>query len=61
MRTSMRHGPGIRIRGPVSVPEPVPPSATTARTPRHRHRAGALGCAGVTTLAAAYGGHDCGR
>ncbi|MFK0114994.1 DUF6668 family protein [Streptomyces sp. NPDC090994] len=61
MRTSMRQGPEIWIRGPVYTPGPVPPSATTPRTLRHRSWVGTHGGAGVTTLAEVYGGHDCGR
>ncbi|NEB17963.1 hypothetical protein G3I46_15805, partial [Streptomyces coelicoflavus] len=52
----MRQGPGIWIRGPVTAPEP--PGTVTAR---RFSWVGAHGGAGVSTLAAVYGGQDCGR
>jgi hypothetical protein len=64
MRTDVQQGPGIWIRGPVTVPEPGPqepahPGATA--TARHYSWVGTHGGAGVSTLAAVYGGQDCGR
>ncbi|GAA2566600.1 MULTISPECIES: DUF6668 family protein [Streptomyces] len=57
MRTGMRQGPEIWIRGPVAVPEPAHPRATVRRF----SWVGAHGGSGVSTLAAVYGGHDSGR
>ncbi|MEV5431113.1 DUF6668 family protein [Streptomyces sp. NPDC052701] len=58
----MRQGPEIWIRGPVAVPEPAPPgSARAPATARRLAWVGAHGGAGASTLAAVYGGHDCGR
>ncbi|MCF4139812.1 hypothetical protein L1856_27920 [Streptomyces sp. Tue 6430] len=54
-------GPEIWTRGPVPAPEPAPwPYAATAG-PRRFSWLGTHGGAGVSTLAAVYGGHDCGR
>ncbi|MEV7891252.1 DUF6668 family protein [Streptomyces sp. NPDC002817] len=54
-------GPEIWIRGPVTVPEgPAGPAAAHA-TARRFSFVGTHGGAGVSTLAAVYGGHDCGR
>lgn len=61
MRTGMRQGPEIWIRGPVAAPEAGPPSAHGPVGARRFSWVGAHGGAGVTTLAAVYGGHDCGR
>ncbi|WP_055688335.1 DUF6668 family protein [Streptomyces prasinus] len=62
MRTGMRQGPEIWIRGPVGVPEPGPPEPAHARVAARRFSwVGTHGGAGVTTLAAVYGGHDSGR
>ncbi|MCX4764245.1 hypothetical protein OG562_25445 [Streptomyces sp. NBC_01275] len=66
--TDGQRGPEIWIRGPVPAPEsatstpqapgPYPPSAAT---PRRFSWLGTHGGAGVSTLCAVYGGHDCGR
>ncbi|CAL9471721.1 DUF6668 family protein [Streptomyces sp. Tu 3180] len=62
MRTGMRQGPEIWIRGPVAVPEPVPPEPAHPRAAVRRFSwVGAHGGSGVSTLAAVYGGHDSGR
>ncbi|GHH89655.1 DUF6668 family protein [Streptomyces capillispiralis] len=62
MRTSMRQGPEIWIRGPVAVPEAAPPEPARPRaTARRFSWVGLHGGAGVTTLATVYGGHDGGR
>ncbi|MDN0193651.1 DUF6668 family protein [Streptomyces sp. S.PNR 29] len=62
MRTDMRQGPEIWIRGPVTVPEPGPPGPAHASFPARRFSwVGTHGGAGVSTLAAVYGGHDSGR
>ena len=62
MRTDMQQGPEIWLRGPVAVSEPGPHEpAHTAATARHYSWVGTHGGAGVSTLAAVYGGHDCGR
>lgn len=64
MREGMRQGPEIWIRGPVAAPEaqaaPPPPAAARA-TARRFSWVGLHGGAGVSTLAAVYGGHDGGR
>lgn len=67
MRTGMhaQHGrsepgPEIWIRGPVALTEEPPPSPA-AVTPRRFSWVGVHGGAGASTLAAVYGGHDCGR
>ncbi|WP_217170222.1 DUF6668 family protein [Streptomyces sp. AC512_CC834] len=57
----MRQGPEIWIRGPVTVPEPPAPEPPPASLARHHSWVGTHGGAGVSTLAAVYGGHDCGR
>ncbi|MFI7500575.1 DUF6668 family protein [Streptomyces sp. NPDC049687] len=61
--TEGQRGPEIWIRGPVPVPEPVPvPGAyATTATPRRFSWLATHGGAGASTLAAVYGGHDCGR
>ncbi|MFF4506340.1 DUF6668 family protein [Streptomyces sp. NPDC001401] len=62
MRTDVQQGPEIWIRGPVTVPEPGPQQpAPSAATARRYSWVGTHGGAGVSTLAAVYGGHDCGR
>ena len=62
MRTDEQQGPEIWIRGPVAVPEPGPQEpAHAAATARRYSWVGTHGGAGVSTLAAVYGGHDCGR
>ncbi|WP_406726068.1 DUF6668 family protein [Streptomyces sp. GD-15H] len=62
MRTGMRQGPEIWIRGPVAAPEPVPPEPARAHaTARRFSWVGTHGGAGVSTLAAVHGGHDSGR
>ncbi|MDF3301933.1 DUF6668 family protein [Streptomyces tropicalis] len=65
MGTGVRRGPEIWIRGPVpgsGVPEPVPGRTPgCAVTPRRFSWVATHGGAGTTTLAAVYGGHDCGR
>ncbi|EYT84580.1 DUF6668 family protein [Streptomyces andamanensis] len=59
MRTDMQQGPEIWIRGPVSA-EP-PGTAPSYASPRRYSWVATHGGAGTTTLAAVYGGHDCGR
>ncbi|MGN9761794.1 DUF6668 family protein [Streptomyces sp. SD31] len=54
-------GPEIWIRGPVALPEEPPPRSPSAPAPRRFSWIGTHGGAGVSTLAAVYGGHDCGR
>ncbi|MFE7644456.1 DUF6668 family protein [Streptomyces phaeoluteigriseus] len=54
-------GPEIWIRGPVSAPEPPPGPYTSPPGPRRFSWLGTHGGAGASTLAAVYGGHDCGR
>ncbi|MFF7484039.1 DUF6668 family protein [Streptomyces luteogriseus] len=62
MHTGMRQGPEIWLRGPVNPPEPVPPEPAHAHAAARRFSwVGTHGGAGVTTLAAVYGGRDCGR
>ncbi|WP_280886401.1 DUF6668 family protein [Streptomyces sp. LBL] len=76
MRTDVPLGPEIWLRGPVPTPAPVPvPGPVPApvpvpvppefvhpsATPRRYSFVGVHGGAGTTTLAAVYGGHDCGR
>ncbi|KES08038.1 hypothetical protein BU52_06295 [Streptomyces toyocaensis] len=64
MGTGMREGPEIWIRGPVAAPEAEasPPRSAPARSPERRFSwVGLHGGAGVSTLAAVYGGHDGGR
>lgn len=64
MRTAMRQGPEIWIRGPVPSPdaEVAPPEHAPAHaTARRFSWVGLHGGAGVSTLAAVYGGHDSGR
>ncbi|MFF8104043.1 DUF6668 family protein [Streptomyces sp. NPDC014986] len=62
MRTGMRQGPEIWIRGPVAVPEAAPPGPAHPRAAARRFSwVGLHGGAGVSTLAAVYGGHDGGR
>ncbi|MGY0069102.1 DUF6668 family protein [Streptomyces sp. QTS137] len=62
MRTGMRQGPEIWIRGPVGVPEPDPPEfAHTRAVTRRFSWVGLHGGAGASTLAAVHGGHDSGR
>lgn len=54
-------GPEIWVRGPYALPEdPAGPAHATA-TARRYSWVGTHGGAGVSTLAAVYGGHDCGR
>ncbi|MET9828958.1 DUF6668 family protein [Streptomyces sp. NPDC006385] len=53
-------GPEIWLRGPVALPEEPAPSRT-AGAPRRFSWVGTHGGAGVSTLAAFYGGQDCGR
>ncbi|MET9501405.1 hypothetical protein ABZY42_06645 [Streptomyces sp. NPDC006622] len=54
-------GPEIWIRGPVPAPEPPPGPYAAVTGPRRFSWLGTHGGAGVSTLAAVYGGHDCGR
>ncbi len=54
----MRQGPEIWLRGPVTAPEPPPLAPSGAPRPSW---VGVHGGAGVSTLAAVYGGRDCGR
>ncbi|MCT7356559.1 hypothetical protein N4P33_31100 [Streptomyces sp. 15-116A] len=68
MRTGMRLGPEIWLRGPVPAPEATgpepggPPEPAPARvSARAFSWVGTHGGAGVSTLAAVYGGHDSGR
>ncbi|GHD94064.1 DUF6668 family protein [Streptomyces naganishii] len=76
MRTDVRQGPEIWIRGPVAAPaagvlagtgavtdaERVPERPAGMHLARRRFSWLAThGGAGTTTLAAVYGGHDCGR
>ncbi|MCX5368691.1 hypothetical protein OG613_26720 [Streptomyces sp. NBC_00015] len=59
--TDGQRGPEIWIRGPVAAPDPVPmPYASTAASRRFSWVC-THGGAGGSTLAAVYGGHDCGR
>ncbi|MFI9819890.1 DUF6668 family protein [Streptomyces sp. NPDC052013] len=67
MRTDMRQGPEIWLRGPVAAPEQAvpgpggPPDPAPARaSARAFSWVGTHGGAGVSTLAAVYGGHDSG-
>ena len=62
MRTDMhmQRGPEIWVRGPVALPEEPPPGPAGASARRFSW-VGTHGGAGVSTLAAVYGGHDCGR
>ncbi|MES5824491.1 DUF6668 family protein [Streptomyces sp. RG80] len=58
----MQQGPEIWVRGPVAVPEGPPgPGAHATASGRRFSFVGTHGGAGVSTLAAVYGGHDCGR
>ncbi|MFJ6069937.1 DUF6668 family protein [Streptomyces sp. NPDC093065] len=71
----MRQGPEIWIRGPVTAPQPPAPQPPLSAAPppqppvpersgtgaRRFSWVGTHGGAGVSTLAAVYGGHDCGR
>jgi hypothetical protein len=60
MRTDGQQGPEIWIRGPVAVPEPGRQEpAHAAASARRYSLVGTHGGAGVSTLAAVYGGHDC--
>ncbi|MEV5155459.1 hypothetical protein AB0K81_26560 [Streptomyces werraensis] len=62
MRAGTEQGPEIWLRGPVTAPEADPPGPASARTTARRFSwVGLHGGAGVSTLAAVYGGHDCGR
>ncbi|MET8894959.1 DUF6668 family protein [Streptomyces albogriseolus] len=62
MRAGKGQGPEIWLRGPVTAPEAAPPWPAPARaTARRFSWVGLHGGAGVSTLAAVYGGHDCGR
>ncbi|MFJ3309152.1 DUF6668 family protein [Streptomyces sp. NPDC086549] len=70
MQPGGQQGPEIWIRGPVTEPEqerhPEPDGmwGTTAHGPfptRHFSWVGVHGGAGTSTLAAVYGGRDCGR
>ncbi|MBO4258389.1 DUF6668 family protein [Streptomyces griseorubiginosus] len=62
MRTDMQQGPEIWLRGPVAPSEPGPQEPVHAvATARRYSWVGTHGGAGVSTLAAVYGGHDCGR
>ncbi|MFC4503708.1 MULTISPECIES: DUF6668 family protein [Streptomyces] len=65
--TEERRGPEIWLRGPVPAPEPAPGqvqvggSHAAVAGPRRFSWLATHGGAGATTLAAVYGGHDCGR
>lgn len=61
MGADVQRGPEIWLRGPVTVPEPGPQEPHTHAGPRRYSWVGTHGGAGVSTLAAVYGGHDCGR
>ena len=54
-------GPEIWIRGPVPAPETPPGPYAATPGPRRFSWLGTHGGAGASTLAAVYGGHDCGR
>ncbi|MFF3940771.1 hypothetical protein [Streptomyces phaeofaciens] len=59
--TDAPRGPEIWIRGPVAVPEPEPGPHAPLATPRRFSWLATHGGAGASTLAAVYGGQDCGR
>ncbi|MFF7855956.1 DUF6668 family protein [Streptomyces sp. NPDC007904] len=62
MRTGGRQGPEIWLRGPAAAPETGPPEpAHPLAAARRFSWVGTHGGAGVSTLAAVYGGHDSGR
>ncbi|MEV7078810.1 DUF6668 family protein [Streptomyces sp. NPDC093516] len=62
MHTGMRQGPEIWLRPPVAAPGPgVPEPAHDRAAARRFSWVGTHGGAGVSTLAAVYGGHDSGR
>ncbi|MEU6541313.1 DUF6668 family protein [Streptomyces sp. NPDC047000] len=68
MQTGVPQGPEIWLRGPVTGAEPPPAadrdggvSGFGTVTPRRFSWLATHGGAGATTLAAVYGGHDCGR
>lgn len=67
MQTGVRQGPEIWLRGPVDDgPRPGAPAAPghppgVPASVRRFSWVATHGGAGVTTLAAVYGGHDCGR
>ncbi|MDT0387553.1 DUF6668 family protein [Streptomyces dubilierae] len=62
MHTGMRQGPEIWLRPPVTGPGPGRPEAAHDRAAARRFSwVGTHGGAGVSTLAAVYGGHDSGR
>ncbi|WP_093765425.1 DUF6668 family protein [Streptomyces sp. F-7] len=62
MRAGTGQGPEIWLRGPVTAPEANPPGPVPARAAARRFSwLGLHGGAGASTLAAVYGGHDCGR
>ncbi|MEG8280065.1 DUF6668 family protein [Streptomyces sp. AHA2] len=57
-----RQGPEVWLRGPVTAPGPGAPEFAHDRpAPRSFSWVGTHGGAGVSTLAAVYGGHDSGR
>ncbi|GAA3298252.1 DUF6668 family protein [Streptomyces cinereospinus] len=61
MRTDAPRGPEVWIRGPVAAapaPRPAPASPSTVR---RFSWVGTHGGSGASTLAAVYGGQDCGR
>ncbi|MFF5182927.1 DUF6668 family protein [Streptomyces sp. NPDC000345] len=62
-RAPGQRGPEIWLRGPVTVPEPeaVPGPYASAAAPRRFSWLATHGGAGASTLAAVFGGHDCGR
>jgi len=63
MRAGVQQGPEVWIRGPVAATDAglrPDPGARPGSAPGHSWVA-AHGGAGTTTLAAVYGGHDCGR
>ncbi|MEU5244313.1 hypothetical protein AB0G81_09410 [Streptomyces asoensis] len=59
--TDGRRGPEIWIRGPVAAPDPVPVPYAAVAAPRRFSWVSTHGGAGGSTLAAVYGGRDCGR
>jgi hypothetical protein len=68
MQTSVRQGPEIWLRGPVGADTGTGPRERTPGEPggvpvtvRRFSWVGTHGGAGGSTLAAVYGGHDCGR
>ncbi|MFJ3665702.1 DUF6668 family protein [Streptomyces sp. NPDC090106] len=61
MRSDVRQGPEIWLRGPVAVPEEPSPVPRGTATARHFSWVGTHGGSGTSTLSRVYGGHDCGH